>query len=103
TIVDAQRDPSTLGAGGLLVSRVHTRRPSGGCYSLESLQGSYGVVFTFGSNLASGYQAQSVDGKGNLMRSGIINQPVSGYTRHERRDLHHGLQRLRDSHAHAHG
>ena len=48
------------------------------CYTLESLQGSYGVVINYGANDALGLQAQFLDGKGNLTRTGINNQPTVG-------------------------
>lgn len=48
------------------------------CYTVESLQGSYGVVITYGANVAFGLQAETLDGRGNLTRTGINNQPVVG-------------------------
>jgi hypothetical protein len=55
-----------------------------GCYTLESLQGSYGVANTYGANVALGLQAEFLDGKGNLTRTGILNQPTAGSTTGER-------------------
>ena len=87
TIADAQREPSVIIPGGIFVTRSHTLRPSGpgtGCYTLESLQGSYGVVVDYGANVAFGVQAETLDGKGNLTRTGTINQPAAGSTAGER-------------------
>ncbi|MBL0156940.1 MAG: hypothetical protein IPP47_07520 [Bryobacterales bacterium] len=81
TIVDAQRDPSVIVAGGIFVTRTHTRLPDAGkdaCYTLASLQGSYGVAVMYGANVALGLQPESLDGEGNLFRTGINNQPVAG-------------------------
>lgn len=80
-IVDAQRTPSALVPGGIFVTRVHTRLPdmqSGKCYTLDSLQGSYGVSVMYGAKAALGLQPESLDGEGNLFRTGINNQPVTG-------------------------
>lgn len=53
-------------------------------YTLASLQGSYAVVNTYGANLALGLQAESLDGKGNLTRTGVLNQPKPESTTGER-------------------
>jgi hypothetical protein len=50
------------------------------CYTLSSLQGSYSVVNTYGANVALGIQAEVLDGRGNLTRTGILNQPTVGST-----------------------
>lgn len=87
SIVDAQRIPSGLLPGGLFLTRKYTRRPNpqtAGCYSLESLQGSYGVVVNYGVNLALGLQPETLDGKGNLSRTGVNNQPTAGSATGER-------------------
>jgi hypothetical protein len=78
-ITDAQRDPSVIVPGGIFVTRTHTLRPNG-CYTLESLQGSYGVVVNYGANVALGLQAETLDGKAKLTRTGINNQPTAGST-----------------------
>src|SRR5665811_1121611 len=65
----------------------YTRRPdsqTAGCYTLESLQGSYGVVVNYDVNLAMGLQPEYLDGLGNLRRTGINNQPLTGSTTGER-------------------
>lgn len=54
------------------------------CYTLESLQGTYAVVVNYGANVALGLQPEILDGKGNLTRTGINNQPVAGSTTGER-------------------
>jgi PKD domain len=78
TIEDVQRDPSVILPGGVFLTRIHTLRPSAGCYTLESLQGSYGVSIEYGAKVALGLQAESLDGKGKLTRTGINNQPTAG-------------------------
>lgn len=50
------------------------------CYTLSSLQGSYGVVNNYGASVAMGIQAETLDGRGNLTRTGILNQPTAGST-----------------------
>jgi len=78
---DAQRTPSAIIPGGIFLTRTYTRLPdaqSAGCYTLTSLQGSYSVVVNYGANVAVGLQPESLDGKGNLTRTGINNQPTAG-------------------------
>jgi hypothetical protein len=53
-------------------------------YSVASLQGTYAVVLTYGANVAAGQQIEQLDGKGNVTRTGPINQPVPGSTTGER-------------------
>lgn len=80
-IVDIQRDPSVILPGGVFLTRHHTRRPdplSAGCYTQESLQGSYSVVNSYGVAVALGIQAEILDGKGGLTRTGPLNQPTAG-------------------------
>lgn len=49
-------------------------------YTLASLQGTYAVVNSYGASVALGLQVESLDGKGNLTRTGILNQPTAGST-----------------------
>ncbi len=53
-------------------------------YTLASLQGSYTVVGTYGPNLAYAHGKEFLDGKGNMTRASIINQPKTGSTTGER-------------------
>lgn len=83
TLVDVQQVPSVILPGGVFLTRVHTWRPdtpTTGCYTLESLQGSYGVAVYYGASVAMAIQAETLDGKGNLTRTGTINQPTAGST-----------------------
>src|SRR5215471_12717672 len=48
------------------------------CYTVASLQGAYSIVVNYGANLALRLQPQTLDGKGNLTRTGILNQPTLG-------------------------
>jgi hypothetical protein len=47
-------------------------------YNLASLQGAYAVLINYGASVAIGMQAQVFDGRGNLSRTGVLNQPVAG-------------------------
>jgi len=78
---DAQRVPSASVPGGIFLTRKHTRRPdtqTAGCYSLESLQGTYAVIVNYDVNAAMALQREYLDGEGNLWRTGPNNQPVAG-------------------------
>jgi hypothetical protein len=78
TVVDGSRAPSSIVPGGVFLSRRYYRRPNhlvSGCYTQESLQGSYGVEVFYGVNAALAIQTETLDGKGNLSRTGVINQP----------------------------
>ena len=79
-IQDAQRTPSAIVLGGVFLTRNMTLRPDTGtaCYTLESLQGSYGVANSYGAHVALGLQAEILDGRGNLTRTGFLNQPTAG-------------------------
>jgi hypothetical protein len=50
------------------------------CYNLASLQGSYAVVGNYGPNVAIALGTRSVDGKGNLTGTFVVNEPVAGST-----------------------
>lgn len=49
-------------------------------YTVASLQGSYAVLVNYGAAVAIGLQTQVLDGKGNLVRTGVLNQPTAGST-----------------------
>jgi hypothetical protein len=70
----------TLTLAGLATGSLACAQDPACPYNLSSLQGPYSVVLTYGANLASGIQAETLDGKGNLTRSGVINQPAAGST-----------------------
>jgi hypothetical protein len=72
--------PAAFIVTGLLgVSAASAQDPA--CpYNLASLQGPYSVVITYGANIAQGLQTETLDGKGNVTRTGIINQPTAGST-----------------------
>ncbi len=53
-------------------------------YTVASLSGSYSVVVNYGANVALGIQVETLDGKGNLTRAGLLNQPTAGSTTGER-------------------
>jgi hypothetical protein len=53
-------------------------------YTLASLQGSYAMIGNYAGDVALVLQAESLDGKGNLTRTGVINQPTAGSTTGER-------------------
>jgi hypothetical protein len=65
------------------VSAANAQDP--GCqYNLASLQGSYAVIVNYGANVALGLRIESLDGKGNLTSTGVLNQPTPGSTTGER-------------------
>jgi hypothetical protein len=72
--------PAVLIAAGFLGAAAANAQDPACPYTLASLQGPYSVVLTYGANLASGLQTQTLDGKGNLTRVGVINQPTVGST-----------------------
>jgi hypothetical protein len=53
-------------------------------YTVASLQGNYSVVVNYGANIALGLWAETLDGKGNLTRTGVLNQPTPGSATGER-------------------
>ena len=50
-------------------------------YTVASLRGDYGVVATYGGNVARALGVQTCDGLGNLKGSAIVNEPGPGGTR----------------------
>ena len=71
--------PAAMIAALFGVSAANAQDPA--CpYTLSSLQGPYSVVLTYGANVAAGFQMETLDGKGNLTRTGVINQPTAGST-----------------------
>jgi hypothetical protein len=60
------------------VSAVSAASPQ--CYNLASLQGSYGVIGTYGANVALSVGVEYFDGSGNMMRNALVNQPTAGST-----------------------
>jgi len=57
----------------LHVSRAHAEETH--CYSEASLQGTYGVVTTYGANVALALALRKFDGKGNLTGTFTLNAP----------------------------
>lgn len=45
------------------------------CYTVASIQGSYGVVATYGANVALALATRNYDGKGNFTATFLVNQP----------------------------
>lgn len=50
------------------------------CYTLASLQGSFALVGTYGSNVAMALGSRTYDGNGNFTGTFIINEPTTGST-----------------------
>ena len=75
--------PAALMITGLL-SALSASAQNTTCYTVESLQGNYGAVVNYGANVALGLLPEFLDGKGNLTRTGINNQPTPGSTTGER-------------------
>ena len=50
------------------------------CYTVASLNGTYGVVATYGSNVALALAVRHFDGHGNLTGTFTLNEPTPGST-----------------------
>jgi hypothetical protein len=48
------------------------------CFTVESLEGSYAVVGTYGANIAVAFGRRYLDGNGNLTGTFLVNKPVAG-------------------------
>jgi hypothetical protein len=71
--------PAVLILAALLgSSAVNAQSPQ--CYTLASVQGTYGFVGTYGANVAMAIGTRSYDGNGNLAGTSIINEPTAGST-----------------------
>jgi len=64
---------------GVSAANAQTPNPQAPrCYTVASLQGSYAIVGTYGSNVAVALATRSYDGNGNLAGASIINEPTAG-------------------------
>ena len=59
---------------------VAARTDDQGCYTLESLQGTYAIVANYGANVAIALGKRSYDGNGNLTGTFLVNGPKAGST-----------------------
>jgi hypothetical protein len=50
------------------------------CFTLDSLDGNYAVIGTYGANVALALAVRHFDGKGNLTGSFVLNEPTPGST-----------------------
>ena len=50
------------------------------CFTLASLEGTYAIVGTYGANVAIALGKRSLDGKGNLTGTFVLNEPTAGST-----------------------
>jgi hypothetical protein len=50
------------------------------CFTVASLEGNYAVVATYGANVAVALAKRSLDGKGNLTGTFLLNEPTAGST-----------------------
>lgn len=55
------------------------------CFDLESLEGNYTVVGTYGANVAIALSKRTLDGKGGFTGTFIVNEPLAGSTTGERK------------------
>jgi hypothetical protein len=62
-----------LGAPAATADETH-------CYNLASLKGTYGVVATYGANVALALALRRFDGEGNLTGTFTLNEPTPGST-----------------------
>jgi hypothetical protein len=54
------------------------------CFDLGSLRGDYTLIGTYGANIASALGKRTLDGKGNLTGTFIVNEPLGGSTTGQR-------------------
>jgi hypothetical protein len=66
-----------LGLIGVSGARADDAQP---CYTLDSLDGDYAVVGTYGANVALAIGVRHLDGKGNLTGTFTLNEPTPGST-----------------------
>lgn len=50
------------------------------CYTLDSLDGTYAVIGTYGANVAMALGIRNFDGNGNLTSTFVLNEPTAGST-----------------------
>jgi len=50
------------------------------CFTVASLEGNYAIVGTYGANVAIALATRSLDGKGNLTGTFLVNEPTAGST-----------------------
>ena len=50
------------------------------CYTVASLKGTFGVVVTYGDNVALALAVRNFDGQGNLTGTFTLNEPTAGST-----------------------
>lgn len=50
------------------------------CFTLDSLDGNYAVIGTYGANVALALALRHFDGKGNLTGTFVLNEPAAGST-----------------------
>ncbi len=73
---------TTAATPGLLTAqRDNDTASSRGKYTLASVCGDYGIIATYGANVARALGSQTVDGHGKLTGSAIVNQPGPNNTR----------------------
>jgi hypothetical protein len=65
-------------AGFFCASEANAQSPQ--CYTLASVQGSYGVIGNYGSNVAIALGTRTYDGSGNLAGTFVVNEPTAGST-----------------------
>jgi hypothetical protein len=54
------------------------------CFDVASLQGNYTVIGTYGDHIAIALGKRTLDGKGNLTGTFIVNEPLAGSTTGQR-------------------
>ena len=60
------------------IAEDHDDHPK--CFTVASLEGNYAIVGTYGANVAIALGKRSLDGKGNLTGTFLLNEPTSGST-----------------------
>lgn len=65
---------------GFLCASAANAQPPRQCFTLASIQGNYGVVATYGANVALSLAVRTADGNGNWSANFIVNEPTPGST-----------------------
>ena len=78
------------------------------CYTLESLEGSWTIISTFGANVASALGKREIESDGSFTGTFLLNGPIADgrtndHHRYAERNLRRQLRRHRHHHPHRGG
>ncbi len=69
---------AAFAVGSLLTGTTATAQDSQPCFTLASLDGVYSIVGTYGANVGVAFGRRTMDGKGNLTATFLVNKPTPG-------------------------